>query len=301
MKIYDCFTFFNELDVLEMRLNILDKHVDNFILVESTQTHSGKNKDLVFKNNIDRFKKFSEKITHIVVDDMPIQENENRWILENFQRNAIMRGLTRCDDEDIILISDLDEIPNPDTFGQVNALLTKKSDNHDYFYKIVNKIKEKYDAQSIYKLVKRILHYMPTGSKKIISFKQRLYYYYLNGFINNDWIGTKAVLYKDLVKHFKATPQQIRESSAKTIINDGGWHFSYLLSPEDISKKIRSFAHSEFDKEEFTDIERIKNKINKGEDLFGRKDKITYVAIDDSYPKYITENIEVYSHYIKNE
>lgn len=111
-KIYDCFTFFNELDLLEIRLNTLKDVVDYFVLVESTKTFSGKDKELYFLKNKKRFAAFMDRIIHVVVDDMP--QDANRWGREFYQRNAIMRGLTNCNPDDIIIISDVDEIPDPD-------------------------------------------------------------------------------------------------------------------------------------------------------------------------------------------
>jgi beta-1,4-mannosyl-glycoprotein beta-1,4-N-acetylglucosaminyltransferase len=299
MKIYDCFTFFNELDVLEMRLNILDKDVDYFVLVESNKTHSGKDKELIFQKNKTRFADFSDKIIHIIVDDMPQSNNGNRWKLENFQREAIMRGLSKCTDEDIILISDLDEIPDPKALENIKLLLPKITGHNDFLYGIYTSVERIGTFLHISKILDRILCHIPIYSRKLISLKHKLYYYYLNGFINADWIGTKAVLYGDLVRNFDSSPQQIRESSAKNVVDNGGWHFSYLLTPEEIAKKIQSFAHSEFDKKEFTDTESIRKRIANGEDLFGRKEKITYKPIDESYPEYIRNNLQKYGRYIK--
>lgn len=111
-KIYDCFTFFNELDILEIRLNELDPIVDKFVLVEATKTHTNLDKPLYFKDNKERFSKFLDKIIHVVVDDMP---EGDTWTRERFQRDCIARGLTDCVDGDIIMISDADEIPRMET------------------------------------------------------------------------------------------------------------------------------------------------------------------------------------------
>ncbi|MGN1154356.1 MAG: glycosyl transferase GT17 family protein, partial [Candidatus Gastranaerophilaceae bacterium] len=109
--IYDCFTFFNELDLLEIRLNVLNDYVDKFVLVESTKTFTGMDKPLYYKENKERFSHFNDKIIHIVLDETP---NEYAWHNECIQRNSISKGLTNCNDDDIILISDLDEIPTPE-------------------------------------------------------------------------------------------------------------------------------------------------------------------------------------------
>ncbi len=295
MAVYDCFTFRNELDLLEMRLNILDEKVDYFVLAESNKTHSGTNKDLFFNLNKERFSKFSKKIIHIIVDDMPELKDGNRWVLENFQRNAIMRGLSNCKDDDIILVSDLDEIANLEKLEEIKVELIHKASAKDTAYHIYRKLKEIFGTNA---LARKILHKFPIKSKRLASFKQNVYYYYLNGFINADWIGTKVVLFKNLVGNYNSSPQEIREVSSKTVIQEGGWHFSYLLSPEEIAIKIKAFAHSEFDKKEYTDVDAIKKRISEGEDLFGRKEKITYVSIDEKYPKWLLDNRDKYKNYI---
>jgi len=114
--IYDGFLFHNELDLLDLRLNILNEIVDYFIIVEGTITHSGKNKELLFERNRDRYKNFLHKIIHIVVDDTP--ETNNNYERQQFQRDAIMRPLENCSDDDILIVSDVDEIPSVDSIKE---------------------------------------------------------------------------------------------------------------------------------------------------------------------------------------
>lgn len=114
-KIYDCFPFFNELDILEIRFNELYDVVDRFIIVEATKTHGGTDKPLYFLDNLKRFEKFLHKVTHIVVQEYPALDS---WSIERHQRDSIMKGLTDCKDNDIIMISDVDEIPKAETIKQ---------------------------------------------------------------------------------------------------------------------------------------------------------------------------------------
>lgn len=309
MKIYDCFTFFNELDLLEMRFNILNDKVDFFVLVEATKTHSGEKKELFFERNRDRFSNFSNKIIHIIVDDLPEIKNGDRWLLENFQRDAIMRGLSGCGGNDIIVISDLDEIPRLDEGSNLKTIFgvsdSKKSCLFDFYIKYKNFIYRLKGKSRMTKLLRKLLNGLLVRigrriNSRMVNFKQKLYYYYLNGFMRDDWIGSKAVLYKDLVSQYKSSPQQIRNNFSKIIIQDGGWHFSYLLSPEEISKKIKAFAHSEYDKSVYTDSSFIKDRIEKGENIFGRKEKIDYVKLDGSYPRFILDNLKKYDFYINH-
>ena len=118
-KVYDCFPFFNELDLLEVRLNELDGVVDCFVLAEATKTHSGKDKPLYFNENKGRFAKFLPKIKHIIVDDFP--ETTDPWVRERHQREALMRGLGECSDSDIIISTDLDEIPRAKVVTEYKA------------------------------------------------------------------------------------------------------------------------------------------------------------------------------------
>lgn len=151
--IYDCFMFFNELDLLEIRLNVLNPHVDYFVLVESSTTFSGKEKPLYYQENKERFKDFNDKIIHIpiVVNQSPF----TNWEREFFQREHIKFGLKACTDSDIIMVSDLDEIPNLDGLNLNEAI--KK---HGGF-----------------------------------SFDMALYYYYMNVKTLDNWSGTYGVPY----------------------------------------------------------------------------------------------------------
>ena len=113
MKIFDCFTFNDELEILDIRLNILNKFVDKFIIVESKTNHQGNEKKVNF--NINQFKKFKDKINYFLIDKIP--SNYSSWEIEGYQRNYISYGLNSCDKNDVIIISDIDEIPNLEKFN----------------------------------------------------------------------------------------------------------------------------------------------------------------------------------------
>lgn len=120
MKIVDAFIFYNELKMLEFRLKTLYEHVDHFVIVEATHTHKGNKKELYFEKNKEKFEQYADKITHIIVDDMP-NDNKNPWINENHHRRCITRGLVKLklNDEDIVSICDADEIPDPLIFRKI--------------------------------------------------------------------------------------------------------------------------------------------------------------------------------------
>jgi len=283
MKIYDCFIFYNELDLLEIRLKTLDKFVDFFVLVEATKTHRGKEKPLYYKENKGRFKKWEDKIIHIVVEDMPkvgISYGKNwkvnsilkggPWKLEAYQKKQIARGLKHCDNEDIIMSSDLDEIPNPRKIPEMIKKLEKES---------------------------------------IVLFKMKLFFYFLNGLSEIEWIGTRACKYKTLKKMFNLDINRFRHlwnfllrikmifGKKIFIIKNGGWHFSYMGGTAQIINKISSLCHFEKDTLENKDPKKIEKKIEKGEFLYGGK--INYVPIDDSFPEEIVKNKKKYSKFIK--
>lgn len=274
--IYDCFIFYNELDILEMRLNILEEVVDKFVLVEATKTFSNKEKQMVYQNNKDRYKKFSDKIIHIVVDDFPAFETA--WHYENYQRNAILRGLKDCDPEDIIIVSDVDEIPDP---------------------KILQNLKVKMDE--VVCICLRVywyyLNYLKitdpvwrTASIKIVKYAT---------FTSK--LDERFVIYSNLVikeMNNGVTPNKLRYYRDCRFIFDGGWHFSYMGGVGAVSDKLKNFAHQEFNDEQHTNIDTITDHIKAGINVCTGAKEFRSVEIDDYFPDYIVNNIEKYSSHI---
>jgi beta-1,4-mannosyl-glycoprotein beta-1,4-N-acetylglucosaminyltransferase len=291
MKIIDCFMFFDEEMLLDLRLNILDKFVDKFVIVESSYTHSGKEKKLIF--DIKKYSKFKEKINYIVLKDPPVGIEEinnndsqgeisrkeilNALKRENLQRDTIFNGLKDADKNDWIIISDLDEIPD---LTNINF----------------NNIKN-----------------------KIIFFKQKVFYYKLNLELKKlRWIGTKACR----KKHLKS-PQWLRNIKDKIyprwrmdillsekkyndifFVENGGWHFSFVKKPEDIEKKLKSYLHHrEYDIDP-VGIDKIKDLINSKSVIYDhRVDQTQYKfgggqkleKIDLEFlPRHINSNKEKY-------
>lgn len=230
MKIVDCFTFYNELNMLKFRLDYLYDTVDYFVLVEATLTHAGNPKPLYFQDNKSMFSKYLDKIVHIVVTDLPPKPILSRlktqgknldWEREMYQRCYIHKGIESLNlqDDDRIIISDLDEIPNR------------------------NILKNKYE-QGAYTL------------------KQDLYYYTLNYKANEPWELARFFDYKTYKLY--NNPQFIR---AKLLnlprIENAGWHFSYFGDIDFIVNKLRNFCHRNwFDSLSYNDI---KQKVLNGE------------------------------------
>jgi beta-1,4-mannosyl-glycoprotein beta-1,4-N-acetylglucosaminyltransferase len=266
MKIFDCFMFYDEELLLEIRLNILDEYVDYFVIVESEFFHNGKKRDLKF--NINKFKKFKDKIVYIVHTAKPkgiikldTNDNDNTksyklifnaHTRENDHRNCISQGLTEARDDDLILISDVDEVPNFDSID-------------------VSKI-----------------------SNQIIIFQQEIFYYKFNRYLPNfTWYGTKACKKKKLI-----SPQWLRNIKNKTFpfwridtflsknryinkifIPNGGWHFSNIKNADDIELKLKSYLHHRDYEVEELGNNKIKELIKNNEtiyDMFGDKKSKKY-------------------------
>ena len=227
MRIFDCFMYFDEDLVLDVRLNYLDPYVDYFVIVESIFTHRGEKRDLKF--DLEKFRKFKDKIIYIVYDETPgkIEEildkddettktNKSIWnaiFRENGQRNYLLKGVENANPEDLILISDVDEIPNLSNTDLKNI------------------------------------------KNKIILFQQEMFYYKFNLKLPNIvWTGTKACRKKNLI-----SPQWLRNVKDRKyafyrfdalfsdkkfinikIIENGGWHFTNLKTAKEIKHKLRS-------------------------------------------------------------
>ncbi len=230
MKIFDCFMYFDEDVVLDVRLNFLNDYVDKFVIIESEYNHKGEKRTPLF--NINKFERFKNKIKYILINDIPpgiekINNNDNKddvytksifnaWKRENLQRNKIIDGIKGAKKDDWIIISDLDEIPN---LNKINLRNTK--DN-------------------------------------LVFFKQDMMYYKFNLKLENfTWVGSKACKMKNL-----RSPQWIRNIKDRKyrwwrldtffskrkyqnilFVENGGWHFSYLKSSKNIEKKLKSYLH----------------------------------------------------------
>ncbi len=295
MKIFDCFMYFDEDLILDLRLNTLNKFIDYFVIVESIYNHKGEKRKLKF--NIKKFKKFNKKIIYLIHNQVPNEikkikkndsENEintkyifNAIFRENSQRNYILKGLSKAKDDDIILISDVDEIPN---LKKVN------------FKKLKN---------------------------KLIFFNQEMFYYKFNLKLPNyNWIGTKSCK-----KKYLKNPQWLRnikdrkypfyrldtffsdkKFSNVEIIENGGWHFTNIKTAEQIRYKLKSYLHHrEFEVNPVTknQIEKlIKNRIaiydlrlDKRSQKIGQGSKLQKYNLK-KLPEYIIDNKKKYKKWI---
>jgi len=259
VKIYDCFIFNHEIELLKIRLNILDKYVDKFIITEGDLTFTGSPKVSNYLKNKENFKKWEEKIIH---NPIKIPNLKGPWEREIFSRNSMI-DLDIFEDKDILIMSDSDEIPNPLVIKEWPNWIS--SDTH-------------------------------------FSLEQSCYAYWINNLYSNKWYGSRIATYK-YMKNKKA--HDIREATeaeyelSGSIITNGGWHFTYLGDEKYIREKLSSFCHTEFDVPEITD--NISENLAKGKDILNRS-KIKYkrVDLDYSFPEFLINNQEKYSHLIKS-
>lgn len=263
MKIFDCFTFFNELDLLEFRLKLLDNQVDYFVIAESNLTHSGKPKPYYFREAKDRFKAWEHKIIYIPVqqsaEGLLFEEQKSynpdsaAWKLENGQRNALLNAASSIDDTDMVLLSDLDEIPS--------AVALRKAIHSD----------------------------------KPVAFSLLFHYYFLNcqNAGNSRWwkgcIAATGKQFKEI------TPQGLRDKrDSYSSLADAGWHFSFLGGAEKIRQKLLAFAHTEFNKEEYVSEQHIKEAVSKGEDILKREGVVFKYVPLSYYPKALQKIMKQY-------
>ena len=305
MKVYDCSIFYNELDLLDIRLHELDSVVDYFVLVEATKTHSGHEKPLFYSENRARYARFANRIVHIVVDDMPEQVDNNRWPPEIHQRRCIARGLAACEPNDIILISDADEIPSSETVAKMRDQLLKPSAMaklRELTCKSLKTCEGRWNASFATRACRGLARLL-TPRQRIVKCLHKHFEYYLNGYVTDDWRGTTFIRFSTLQWVLNMDTEEAR--SLRSVPHDiihGGWHFSYLGDAATIAQKIHSFTHSEFDTAKYTDVASIKVKMERGENLFGKageNHQVHYVTIDDSWPRYVLQNKEYFEHFIR--
>ena len=297
MKIFDCFMYYNEDFILDLRLNYLNKFIDFFVIVESLYNHKGEKKNLNF--NIKNYQKFKEKIIYIVLDHLPgsieiINNNDDestknrKYILngyrrDNFQRNYIINGIKNASLDDLILISDIDEIPNLKNLN-------------------LGEIKN-----------------------RLIFFRQKMCYYKFNLYLKSyNWVGTRACKKKYLI-----SPQWLRDIKSRSypfwridtffsknkysdiyFVNNGGWHFSYINSAEGIENKLKSYTHHrEYDLNPLG-VKKINNMIKNRETVynlgvdqranqFGKGQKLDVLEFNE-LPKYIKDNQNKYKLWLED-
>ena len=276
--VYDCIPFFNELDILKLRLHILDPILDKFVIEEATATFSGEPKELCFEKNKAMFQEFLPKIEYIVVDNSPTEATTHQR--DNFQKNALVRGLKDASDEDVILLSDVDEIPNPGVLKNIIA---------------------NFDPEKIYHLAQRMFYCfinMEEVSGSLLSITGEF-----PGIERKMWLGTKIFSKRSIPANGIIRLREASTTAPNAVrVADGGWHFGYMGSRQetDVSKrigtKVVAAAHQEYNNQDI--LAEAKDRLILGQDMFGRQAKFERVEVDGSYPEYLLAHIEEYSYLI---
>ncbi len=296
MKVYDAFLFFNELDLLELRLNVLDSCVDYFVIVESAITFQGEDKEFFFEKHRSRFARFEHKIVYFKVekyaldfanlpyidkprnldekvlniiyrfiDDCPHfdKAREFWWGNDFFQRECIWRALAVAnpDPDDLIVISDVDEIPNPETIGALKHTISHQS---------------------------------------LVCLRQHEFCYYLNYYHNSDWVGSCCFLYSsysDVSLNAIRFSTKRDEGLSPTIVNNGGWHFTSIGGVAAIKKKIQSWGHRELNTH--ATLSSVEYNVRHGYDIFRRPGfgRLRYLPMQYGLlPAFLVDNVSKFEH-----
>jgi beta-1,4-mannosyl-glycoprotein beta-1,4-N-acetylglucosaminyltransferase len=263
-KIIDCVTFFNENFIFNLRYNILENFVDQFVICESRYDHKGNEKKLNFKKD----KYNNKKINYIILDEK-FPEKNSPWDNQAMQRDYMLKKLDYLGESDYIFFSDPDEIVNPSILKNFEL------------------------------------------DKKYGIFMQKCFNYKFNLFNPHEspWEGTRVCKKKNLesidfmrqkIKSKNLNSKFFRIDKEKNIqiYENAGWHFNNILSAEEISIKLKTFAHSEFSNEKFSSVKIIEDKIKKKIDLFDRGHQYIKVEIDKNYPEYFKKNLSKFDSFI---
>lgn len=298
MKIFDTFLFFNEVELLELRLEVLSDVVDHFVITEARKTFSGKEKPLYYELNKERYAKFKDKIIHNVIDvtpddfssfvapnqyytsrekgyphksnGMPLSKLSIDFQREVFQRDSIVNGLLgRAEPDDLILISDLDEIPNPDAVRKVVA------------------------------------SFVPGN---IYNFCQKWFMYYLNVRCEKEWFGTRICNFStlegqsiDLMRYHLEN----RTEQPGPIVENGGWHFSFLGGEGRVREKLAAYSYQGRRSRLLLQLldklfpHRLRNKILRNRDIFSAGRIFRVVPIDETFPRYLLDQREKFEEFIR--
>lgn len=287
--IYDTFTFFNELELLELRLNELAGVVDKFVLVEATRTFTNQPKPLYYWENRARFAAFADRIIHVVVNDVP--DVADPWVIERFQRNCIVRGLANCRPDDWVLVSDLDEIPRAAVVERLSREIPYR-DNP--FSNAIHAALNSQPAKNIFHR-RGFRRRLRLNHPFVWRFQHTIYRYFMNckSLQPPFSYGTVMLRYRDF-----SVAEELRHSGYK-VIPDAGWNFTWMGGVDRILDKIQSFSHQEYNQPQFTDPARINELIEKGGYLFGDSNQLKFVPVDATFPRHFLEHPEKYAAWIR--
>lgn len=273
-RIYDCFCYFNEDMLLTLRLKTLWEHVDHFVIVESAYKHSGAYKGFNFSP--DKFASYMSKIRYLQTNECPGGQDDP-WINERAQRNELVKGLYDAKPLDRIMVSDLDEIPNPMVLDHYNPKYLRGDFLQGYYSYYLN-------------------------NKLTAPEREKI------------WFGTKITLFEYFENFFKLKAESVRSykssgplrSLKRSLfkwlnthsIQNGGWHFTWMGSTDKIIEKISATAHQENNRPEYRAASYIDNRIRLGLDLVGSERRFEPVLVDETFPSEIIKNTHLYRSYL---
>jgi Glycosyltransferase family 17 len=278
MKTWSLTPFFNEVDLLEIRLAELDDVVDIHVIAEANVSYSGRRKPLYFLEHVERFAPWKDKIRYIAVDDMPNGQRtiapkhllraaagDDNWRRENHQRNALNRGLDGMEADDKVLISDLDEILRAD---------------------VVRDMKVRSPVLDRFGRMGRIRPSVTLHLYWLNWCWSRLHESPIASFVDGATVLTKGV------QHARMLPSLAFKSDKAS-----GWHFSYMGGIQAIQTKISQAAHQEVNKPVYNRRAWIEHCMRTGQDLFRRKGSLHSVPIEE-LPRYVGANLDRFGHLI---
>jgi beta-1,4-mannosyl-glycoprotein beta-1,4-N-acetylglucosaminyltransferase len=276
--VYDCFCYFNEDMLLQLRLETLWDHVDFFVICESKKTISGLDKKLNF--DLEKFQKYSSKIRYLIVDNYPF-ETSDPWRNERYQRDYLSKGLYDAKPSDLIMVSDVDEIPRPGVWDSYDTAKFLRADCEQmmYAYYLNNRWED--------------------GGRPVI------------------WFGTKITTFKNFQRYFCHSMELLRNYKATGFlrglkrawfkkfrvqnISNAGWHFTWMAGIDQVIKKLESFAHQEYNRPEYKDPEAIHLLINSGRDILFPERVYVIQEIDSQFPNPLLTNVTRYQSYLLNK
>lgn len=269
MKIYDCFTFYNELDLLELRLTELNDYVDYFVLVEANTTYTSNPKPFFYEENKSRYAQWADKIIHVKVEDMP--QHPDAWVNDRYQRDQIFRGIKDADSGDLILVSDLDEIIRPAAIEYMRnseqSLFALRMTLHNFRFNYMRVNEGKYSIWSM------------AGRRSLFD-------------------DIKPDGFRQLRFNFMDAPYQFRNNGCE-VVEHAGWHFGYMGDKEWLLNKAQSFAHQEVNTPEFlAQIDPDASISKRTSWAQNSSERYEIVAVDEYFPRALTSNLNKYSKWI---
>lgn len=276
-RLFDCFVFFNELDILEIRLHTLDPFVEKFVLVESTRTFTGQPKDLVYEQNKDRFADFADKIVHVVVDDMP-EQAESAYVREALQRSAIGRGLADAGPDDLIMVSDVDEIPKPDALREA---LKSPSGSITYFEGVY------YHFRLNWRLI---------GRQDLMTSRMIEYRHFRDGWLLRSTKGKRSTSVPNWIEFFMWAPYAAARHRAllwRRVMREGCWHFSFMSDPEKIRTKLSAYKPPDRLKLKDLRDDAVEERLSSRRSMFDTAIKVDPLS---EMPEYVQENTSRFAH-----